>query len=1136
MDDGAATHDGDPEMMRDDATQRQVDAANPRNSTWLSANAGSGKTRVLTDRVARLLLEQVDPQNILCLTYTKAAAAEMQNRLFRRLGDWAMMPDERLRRDLETLGFERAITAEELARARTLFAQAIETPGGLKIQTIHAFCASVLRRFPLESGVSPQFKEMEDRQAEILRQDVLDDLLDGPEAVAVHQLLSCFSGADLSNIVGECVSKRGLFDSDLSTDDIRSVVGLSTDASAGKLYESILSRDRRSLLEDLIAVLKTGSKTELKAAEALSEVAFAPAGNLTNLSKLETVLLFGSTAKSPFGPKIDSFPTKATREAHPGLIADLNAMMEDVAEARETRLALQAYDRATALMAFGKAFVPAYEIRKSALGLLDFDDLIKKTKALLTDRRVAQWVLFRLDGGIDHVLVDEAQDTSPDQWAVIKQLTQEFTAGEGADPSRARTIFVVGDKKQSIYSFQGADPDAFDEMRHHFEVGLAAVGDRLHPGSLLHSFRSSQAILRVVDQTFQRDRAKGLEPNVQHVSFKANMPGRVDLWPVIEADDHKLDVDWTAPVDTISPEHHFVQLANQIAADIKRMIATETLPVEIDDSGAYQRRRVTEGDILILVQRRSELFTEIIRACKAAGLEVAGADRLRVGAELAVKDLTALLSFLALPEDDLSLAATLKSPLFGWSEQDLFTLAHHRPEKGYLWAALRDHDGHVKTKAILDDLRQAADFLRPYDLIARILIRHDGRKRLIARLGDEVEDGIDALLTQALAYESTGVPSLTGFLAWMAADDLEIKRQMDSQGDKIRVMTVHGAKGLEAPIVILPETAKRPNLVRQDILAIGDVPVWKPKADATPSQIGAALDAIRSKQNEERMRLLYVAMTRAEKWLIVAAAGDVGEGDDSWYTIVADGLRHAGDVAVSIGDRTIRRVEHGEWHDGEIVTQLDVSADDLPPIALNPVPIVLPSKPLSPSDLGGPKALPGEEGEANKDVALARGTALHRLLEHLPSVAIADRPKFAERLLANFPSEDSFADVIPQVLNLLSAPHLSHLFVPEALTEVDITANLPVLSHQRIHGAIDRLLVDDATVLAVDYKSNRSVPMTADSVPIGLLRQMGAYRAALVQIFPDHTISTAILWTETATLMPLPTDLTTAALAEVTDT
>ena len=1122
-------------MIRDDATQRQVNAADPLNSTWLSANAGSGKTRVLTDRVARLLLEQVDPQNILCLTYTKAAAAEMQNRLFKRLGAWAMMPDAALRDDLTTLGFDRAITTQELNRARTLFAQAIETPGGLKIQTIHSFCAGVLRRFPLEAAVSPQFREMEDRQAELLRSEVMDALLTGPNADAVHNMLHHFTGADVASLTAEVAKNRDLFAEPNVADALRNALALPSGLTADVLLETVMGPDERNTLKRLQSILIKGTVTEQKAATTLGNLNLDHPPKFANLAVLESLFLFGSTAKAPFGAKIDSFPTKATRQANPELIDELNIIMETVEQARNDRLALAAFDKSHALNRFGAAFVPAYEARKTAMGMLDFDDLIQKTKALLTDRRVAQWVLFRLDGGIDHVLVDEAQDTSPDQWAVIKQLTQEFTAGEGADPSRRRTIFVVGDKKQSIYSFQGADPAAFDQMRGHFEDGLSAVDDQLHGEALLHSFRSSQAILRVVDETFTRDRAAGLEPNVQHLAFKQNMPGRVDLWPVVEPSDEKPDIDWTDPVDTISPDHHVVRLADQIAFEIKRMIKEETIPDEIGNSGTYNRRKVTEGDILILVQRRSELFSEIIRACKTANLKIAGADRLRVGAELAVKDLAALLSFLALPEDDLSLASALKSPLFGWSEQDLFSLAHHRPEKGYLWAALRNVQSHEKTKTVLNDLRKQSDYLRPYDLIERILTRHDGRRKLLARLGSEAEDGIDALLSQALAYESTGVPSLTGFLAWMATDDLEVKRQMDSQGDRIRVMTVHGAKGLEAPIVFLPETTERTNIVRSDILTKDGLALWKTGSDSIPPAMGEVLDAVKEKQSEERMRLLYVAMTRAEKWLIVAAAGKVKDGDQSWYNIISDGMMQAGDIVERVGYRDIRRVPYLDWDVGDEIERTVSAKQDVTIPIFGDTPEGKRNTTRSPSDLKGAKVLPGDAGEGDKDAAMARGSMIHLLLEHLPRVAPIDRKLIGQKLL-NGQGENVFdTSLVDEVIALIDTPALAPIFCDDAMVEVDISANLPELNDDRIHGAIDRLIVTDASVLVVDYKSNQLTPDSPQDVPVGLLRQMGAYHAALKQIFPRHEIETAILWTRTAKLMRLPARLTEAALREVTD-
>jgi len=1102
-------------MIRDDATQRQVDAANPQISTWLAANAGSGKTRVLTDRVARLLLEDVSPQNILCLTYTKAAAAEMQNRLFKRLGDWAMMQDDALRANLRQLGVDRAIDADQLRAARTLFARAIETPGGLKIQTIHSFCAGVLRRFPLEAGVSPQFREMEDRAAQLLRADVMDQLVQSEASGVVHGMLHHFSGDNLAKLTAEVARHKDAFLQDTGRADICRTLDLDPAMTVQTLVLRVLDADAIAAIRQLQQICATGSVTDQKAAEKLRTVAADSIARLSDLQLLEGVFLFGDSAKDPFGPKIGSFPTKALREAHPELIADIDIMMELVAGARQDRMALAALDRTLALYAFGRAFVPTYEARKLAMGALDFDDLISKARALLTDPAVAQWVLFRLDGGIDHVLVDEAQDTSPAQWDVVETLTQEFATGEGSRPNRERTVFIVGDKKQSIYSFQGADPAAFDKMKAHFRAAHKAIGKPFEATSLDHSFRSSQAILSVVDATFTGDQAAGMDDALTHIAFKDRMPGRVDLWPVIEAaktEDHR---PWYQPVDQPGEADHHVQMAQRIADQISHMIAHETIPVEDGNTGTYKRRRITAGDVLILVQRRSDLFAEIIRACKAAGLNIAGADRLRVGAELAVKDLAALLSFLALAEDDLSLAAALRSPLFGWSEQDLFTLAHHRGDKEFLWEALRKSPHH-ETRAVLDDLRGKADFLRPYDLIARILTRHDGRRKLLSRLGPEAEDGIDALLSQALAYEQTGVPSLTGFLTWMQTDDLEVKRQMDSQGDKIRVMTVHGAKGLEAPIVILPETMTRKKDFKGEILPAPDCVIWKTTSAATPASIVTLRDAVLAKQDEERLRLLYVAMTRAEKWLIVGASGDVGDGMDSWYNIVAAGMKDRQAETAMSGDLQVQRVAHLDWDGLELVDKPAVTAPEVVVPEFGPLPDIARAKTISPSDLPGAKVLPGDIAEDDED-AKERGTLIHLLLEHLPRAARADRAGLGNALV---PTDTTLTD---SVIRLLDQPALAHLWTDDALTEVPITADLPRLG--RIHGTIDRLILTPTTVLAVDYKTNRIVPDQPAQTPLGVLRQQAVYAAALAQVFPNRQITVAILWTATAQLMDLPETL-----------
>ncbi|WP_347311701.1 double-strand break repair helicase AddA [Defluviimonas sp. SAOS-178_SWC] len=1119
-------------MIRSAASERQVQAADPVQSTWLSANAGSGKTRVLIDRVARLLLGGTEPQRILCLTYTKAAASEMQNRLFDRLGKWAMLPEPKLRDALRELGIEGGIDAETLARARRLFARAIETPGGLKIQTIHSFCAALLRRFPLEAGISPDFTEMDDRAAKLMRDEIVEELAAGADVAAVDAISGIFSGEDLSGLLGTLCRMSDAFSEPLDRAGALGLFGLPAEFDAAAAIATAFDGSEAALISSVVPILRLQSKTVVDLANLLAGVDTVnrPVEAFDSLCSAFLYRQSGGGYRAE--AKTGSVPTKNAQKALGPLLDAFHALMNRVADAFSLLQTLAAAEKTLALHRFATAFLPRYETRKAAHGWLDFDDLIVRSARLLSDPGVAAWVLFRLDGGIDHILVDEAQDTSPSQWTVVERLADDFTAGESARGA-VRTVFVVGDKKQSIYSFQGADLVAFDRMQDHFATKYAEVGIGFQRLELEHSFRSSDAILRVVDLTFAERVNRGLGGYPKHVAFHTDLPGRVDIWPAIPKTENPEAENWYDPTDILPEEHETIVLARRIAAEIKRMIdagaciATKDGPKPVD-----------EGDFLILVQRRSDLFHEIIRACKSAGLDIAGADRLKIGGELAVKDLGALLRFLATPEDDLSLAAALRSPLFGWSEGALYNLAHGRGD-AYLWAALRDKAAaHPETLAVLNDLRDQADFLRPYDLIERMLTRHGGRDRLIARLGPEAEDGIDALLGQALAFERSDVPSLTGFLVWMETDDVEIKRRLDSASKSIRVMTVHGAKGLEAPIVILPDTAKRRDDPKDEIYLLDGHPVWKTKANESPARIAALRTDLQDRQREERMRLLYVAMTRAEVWLIVCGAGDVGQGADSWYSLTAEAVEKAGAIDLSTGGGPGRRHECGTW------------PADMPRGLVTAGPgVILPGwagvdapaqagsdQPLSPSGLGGEKALPGEEG-LDEDSAKRRGTWLHLLLEHLPLWPEKDWPAIASSLLETgdefvVPAETEA--ILNEARHVLRSSSMAALLVPGALSEVEVTAALDELGGRVVHGTIDRLLIDADRILAVDYKSNAVVPARAEEVPDGLLRQMGAYAAVLERIYPGRRVETAILWTKTGDLMPLPRDIVRDALSRTT--
>ena len=962
---------------------------------------------------------------------------------------------------------------------------------------------------------------MDDRAAALLREEIVEELAAGVDRSAVDAIAAHFTGDDLSRLTEAIARNRDAFGRPVSEAEVQAWFGANPATSVAQITQKTFLPGDADLLQRLRRVLQRGSTNDVKAAERM--LSFDP--NNPGLAELETlfsVFLTGSGAADPYTAKAGKFPTKASREEL-GADADaLDALMIRVEHARERLNCVLAADKTVALYRFASAFLPAYEARKQARGWLDFDDLILRTQALLSDPAVAGWVLYRLDGGLDHILVDEAQDTSPAQWNVIERLAQEFTAGQGARDDVRRSIFVVGDKKQSIYSFQGADPREFDRMRDFFGGRLRELGVGLRNLDLEFSFRSSDAILRFVEAA-----APDGFSETRHRAFHGAMPGRVDLWPAVPKAESPEQGDWYDPVDMRAEAHHETILAKRIAGEIARLIGTETLP-RPDGS----RRRISAGDILILVRRRSALFEELIRACKALGLPVAGADRLKLGGELAVKDLAALLSFLATPEDDLSLAAALKSPLFGWTEADLYDLAAGRTQT-YLWAALRDRAAeYPDTVAALRELRNAADFLRPYDLIERVLIRHDGRRRLLARLGPEAEDGIDALVAQSLAYERMEIPSLTGFLGWLQTDDVEVKRQMDSAGDQVRVMTVHGAKGLESPVVILPDTAKRPLPVRDEVISLDrGEPVWRVASERQPEAMVEALNRLKAAQDAEAMRLFYVAVTRAETWLIVAAAGDTGNPGESWHGMALHGLESLGALPHETPVGTGLRYGHGDWSAGAI-SGVETGPDDAPEspawTRIAAAPVCRPPQPLSPSNLGGAKAIGGIGGQ-EEDAALRHGTCVHRLLEHLPRYA-KDRWTDVAMNLLQGEDEEPAHRAFDEARRVLTDPDLAQLFGEAALSEVGITAALDDLDGLQISGAVDKLIVGPDRILAVDFKTNATVPATPGETPEGLLRQMGAYAAGLRAIYPDRPVNTAILWTRVPLLMPLPHDIVSAAL------
>ena len=1129
---------------RDELGDPSITAADPKHSAWVAANAGSGKTYTLANRVTRLLLDDARPERILCLTYTKAAAAEMQTRLFDQLGRWAMLPDKELRRNIEAIGAV-AGTAEDLRKARRLFAQALETPGGLKIQTIHAFCQNLLARFPLEAGVPPSFTVLDDQTARELMAEARARVLeragsgDAPRHAAIARLVKATGEKQmrdqLDTLLGTDRRKLERFFARLDG-PLAHVVhrthqadNLTTDGVAAEFCA-----EARAEREDLLAVTKwmaTGKKSDQEhGAELADALRTEPASEM--FLALRRALLTGK------GEKYKNFVTATHANARRDLAATLYAFIDRFCAALDRYRAADAAEICHAVLVLADAARTEYDKAKRARGALDYDDLVVETLALLKHKSAAQWVLYKLDGGIDHVLIDEAQDTSPEQWAIVKALTEEFFAGAGARrEGLMRTIFAVGDEKQSIFSFQGADPREFDRNRRYFFDLARGADQHLVEAPLVQSRRSAPEILAFVDSVFASEDARaGLtsgDAEIGHEAFRARARGRVELWPTVKPVKEP-DRDPWLEVDAIPESSPIVKLAQKLAATIADWIQKR---VRLPD----HEQPIRPGDIMILLPRREPFGPEIIKRLKERGVPVAGADRVQLTEQIAVMDLIALGRFALQPDDDLTLASLLRSPLCGLSEDDLYALCHGRARQS-VWSVLRsrkdDSDGFRSAHAFLDELFRLADQVPPFEFYSHALVARGMRARLLSRLGVEANDVIDEFVSLSLAYESQNTPSLEGFLHWIETGGAEIKRDMERGRDEVRVMTVHGAKGLEADIIILPDTCSLPDppWMKGHLLHGEDGVRYPYRNEDASAGILAAKDAARTEMLKEHRRLLYVALTRARDRLYVCGFENKnGVKDGSWYRLCEAAAKKIGTQQLR-GDDMLYIVGDPDDQFGLALEQPAARAGipawaSTPPDAEVPRPRLI--RPSDATDALEPSVFsPLDEGGAKR---FRRGILVHALLARLPDLAPDKRREAALRFLRAREIGDEEAEaLVGETLAVLDDPKFAAAFSPASMAEAAIVASLPELGEAaRINGRIDRLAVSEDEVLIVDFKTNRPPPERPEDVGDLYLAQMALYRAAAEKIFPKRRIACALVWTDGPSLMPLDETLLDAQLRQI---
>ena len=1144
------------------ATKQQARAADPAASVWVSASAGTGKTKVLTDRVLALLLNGTAPQRILCLTFTKAAAAEMANRIAGDLSAWVTLDDETLAPKIAVLLGSPPET-KDLTVARRLFARVLETPGGMKIQTIHAFCQSVLRRFPLEAGLAPQFELLNDQDALDLMDAAQEAVIarahhggDEDLAAALGVIVSRVHELRFPELMADLTSARDKLSRLLAAHGGVKATGSALRAelqvSETNTPESVrlaacsdtaLDRDG---LKASAGALNDGSKTDTQRAATISE--WLAANQDARAGSFDQYAGAFLTAAGTVRAKL---ATKKVSDSNPDAVDVLFSEADRLIYVFNHLKAVEVVTATEALLTLGEAFLHDFQMRKTAFARLDYDDLIQRTCALLEQPGVAEWVLFKLDGGLDHLLIDEAQDTSPDQWSVVQALTEEFFAGEGRHEDRSeasRTVFAVGDRKQSIYSFQGAAPEGFDKMQERFRGRANAAERQWADVNLDVSFRSTQTVLRAIDAVFAespaRDGVSLPEETLTHLASREGQAGVVEVWPPVDPLEADEPTPWKPPVERVSGESAQTRLARLIAKRIKRLCGEERLE--------SKNRPIAPGDILVLVRRRTGFVDDFVRALKDLDIPVAGVDRMVLIEQMAVMDLVALGRFLLLPQDNLTLAAVLKSPLIGLNEDELFALAHDRGEQT-LWAALSGHAGADSVFGAayetLSDVLNETDFRTPFSLYAHVLTFHDGRRKLLSRLGMDADDPIDEFLAQALDYERHHTPSLEGFLHWLEHGRLEVKRDLDQANrNAVRVMTVHGAKGLQAPVVFLPDTMQTPGqsetLLWKTNREGKPLLLWAPRAadrDTVTADTKTEADAARDR---EYRRLLYVAMTRAEDRLYICGWNTSRAAPETcWYNLITAALTPVGETVVDSflagatgGPGSILRLADNQTaaHEKSGRPEDEIpEIDALPPFAMeNAKPEPAPPKPLAPSrpeTEDPPVSTPLGPDTSSR---FQRGLLIHRLLQSLPDVAPEARKDAADAFLARAAwrlSKKQAAALAAETMAVLDHKDFASLFGPGSKAEVPVTG---LIDGRVLSGQVDRLVITAAEVMIIDYKTNRPPPTDVNAVSPAYLFQMAAYRAGLRAIYPGHKVRCVLLWTDGPYVTELPDDLLDHAWTE----
>ena len=1050
--------------MKNTAEYKQWLASDPENSVFVSASAGTGKTKVLTDRFLRLMLSGVKPTNILCITFTKAAANEMLERIKKRLQKWTLIDDNTLEEDLYIL-IKSTVTKEHITIAKSLYNTFLYDIERIKITTIHAFCMMVLKKFP--ETYSEKHEIITTFKQQVLFDRVSKKIFSAQNEAIIQDSIDLLGkhfehNSIIERIKSVIYSKTNFFNYLEQFDSIVSLIKdiyLEHNALFGQCYTQLLKSfiQKINLKKDSVdCILNANEKIGFKLCHWL---------NKDEPFKISNFLEYIHIFLKEDGNRKTRLVKKAFTEARPSIYKMLLEEQDNVYNffiQYKNQLTAQINQSFIILINY---FLTIYSKYKTNQKYLEYDDIILNTIELLNNSENAQSVLYDIDITIDHILIDEAQDTNQLQWRLIQAVSNDFFSGNSTE--KQKTIFIVGDYKQSIYGFQGATPSIFENIKTQYKQQVLNSGNNWQEIDMQTSFRTTQPVLDLVNQTFSKKKdslLKGLAQtpfNIEHKAFRAG-DGYATNLPITKRNkDKKNNTKWAIPKTDQSSQCIESETAIGIINKVEELINSNKNLHGHD-------KQITPGSIMILVRKRSKVMYKIISECKKRNIPIENKDKLFANDNLIIQDILSLLKFILLPNDDLNLAGLLKTPIIGINEGELFQLAYNRQGTS-LWQHIQQ-----SKPAFHDYLLSLVDFYQHntvYDLILKVMYQDNKIKEFSKRLGNEAADVICSFIEYITNFETT-TPNFTlqKFIYELECSNVQLQSS-NNNSDSIKIMTIHGSKGLQSPIVFLADSASSEQSPNESIFYHNNKIYFSNSRHLNSLTLEEVKKEAKELDKSENLRLLYVAMTRAEDELYLCG-WENNKLDKSWYAIIESILDNQEEP---IRKNAINTQRPSQSQDNLTIKQISKYSKEqniIPATTLN-----------------------------SDNESMNRGTIIHKLLHELPLIK---KDQWNEYIKNSYnEADDTFIQQITKTLNDYKYIFFGNNIYSELAMIGQINGKIKSI-------VVDKMIISDKQIQIIDFKTDELIP---DNIPGSYIKQLTSYKQLVSKRYQKKIISCGILWT-----------------------